>query len=260
MRYGFFDAQIIGYDGNGLPRYDRAENAEFFSEFFESFLDDGIYPTPANGFAVAPAGGMSVNVAAGRCLIRGRFGWAEQSETLSLISADSNRGRIDRIVLRLDLNNRDIRLAVLQGEYSSVGYTPAELTRDLSLGIWELGIAEIEIPAASSEISAERIRDLRHNKQFCGFVSSIGTLEADTSIVSVAADEWEGTSAPYSVTKTVSGVTDSNNIVVSAAAESMALWLECGCYASAQSNGTVTFKALYSLPSDTLFANVLIVG
>ena len=46
MRYGFFDAQIIGYDANGVPRYDRAENAEFFAEFFESFLTTAFIPLP----------------------------------------------------------------------------------------------------------------------------------------------------------------------------------------------------------------------
>ena len=260
MRYGFFDAQIIGYDTNGVPRYDRAENSEFFAEFFESFLDDGIYPSPDNGFAVTPAGGMSVNVSAGRCLIQGRFGWAEQPEQLSLNLSDSNRGRIDRIVLRLDLNNRDIHLAVLQGEYNSLGYQPAALTRDLTLGIWELAIADIEIPAASTEISASHIGDLRSDKQLCGFVSSIGTLEATTAVISVEPDEWQGIEAPYSVTKPVSAVTGSNNIVVSAADESMALWLESGCYAASQSNGTVTLKALYAIPSATVSANLLIVG
>ena len=260
MRYGFFDAQITGYDANGLPTFDRAEDSAFFSSFFEAFLTDGIYTAPADGFAVRAAEGMTLSVAPGRCLIRGRFGWAEKEETLTLAAADSNRGRIDRVVLRLDLIARTVSTAVVSGEYAAAGYTAPALTRDLTLGVWELALADIDIPAASVEITGERITDLRGDKLLCGFVTSVGTLEAGAAAVAIAPEDWEGTEAPYEVTKPVAGVTASGHIVVSGSDDSMALWLESGCYAAAQGDGTVTFKALYALPAGTVTANILIVG
>ena len=75
MRYGFFDANITGYDENNLPVFDRAEDSEFFSSYFGAILADGIYSSPADGFAVSAGGGMSLSVSPGRCLIQGRFGW-----------------------------------------------------------------------------------------------------------------------------------------------------------------------------------------
>lgn len=259
MRYGFFDANVTGYDENNMPIFDRAEDSEFFSEFFESFLSDGIYSSPANGFEVKPVAGMVVSVGVGRCLIQGRFGWADEEETLLFAAADSNRARVDRVVLRLNLTDRNITVAVRQGEYSTGGTAPA-LVRDLSAGIWELGIAEVTIPAAAVEILEENIKDTRGDKLLCGFVSSIGTLNAGTAAVVIAPEEWQGTAAPYEVTKAVEGVTASNNIIVTGAEGSMAAWLESGCYAANQGFGTITFKALYGIPEGAVTANVLIVG
>ena len=259
MRYGFFDANVTGYDDNNMPIFDRAEDSEFFSEFFESFLSDGIYSSPANGFEVKPAGGMVVSVGIGRCLIQGRFGWADEEEVVTLASADSNRSRVDRVVLRLNLIDRNVAIAVRQGEYSTGGNAPA-LVRNLSEGVWELGIAEITIPAASVEILDENITDTRNNKALCGYVTSLGTLNAGTAAVVIAPEEWQGTAEPYEVTKAVEGVTASNNIIVTGAEGSMAAWLESGCYAASQGFGTITFKALYGIPEVSVTANVLIVG
>lgn len=260
MRYGFFDANIVGYDENNMPIFDRAEDAEFFSEFFDSFLTDGIYSTPANGFKVTAGNGLSVNVAEGRCLIKGHFGWADEAETLTFAAADSNRGRCDRVVIRLNLSERNIVLAVKQGEYASSGYLPPELTRDIKNGVWELGIANVNIPAATAQIDSGNIVDTRANKEVCGFVTSIGTLAADAVVVTIAPEEWSGTAEPYEVTKTVDGITATANIVVSGAANSMQEWIESGCYAAEQGDGTVTFKALYKLPEKAISANILIVG
>ena len=178
MRYGFFDANITGYDENNLPVFDRAEDSEFFSSYFGAILTDGIYSSPADGFAVSAGGGMSLSVSPGRCLIQGRFGWQEEAEVLTLAAADSNRARIDRVVLRMSLIDRSVSLAVLQGEYGVSPSAPA-LTRDLSAGIWELGVADVSVASGVTEITAENITDLRADAQLCGIVTSPGTLAAD---------------------------------------------------------------------------------
>lgn len=37
MRSGFFDSDIIGVDDEGLPIFDRAEDAEFYARYFTTF-------------------------------------------------------------------------------------------------------------------------------------------------------------------------------------------------------------------------------
>ena len=259
MRYGFFDANITGYDENNIPVFDRAEDSEFFSSYFDAILTDGVYPSPADGFMVSASGGLSLSVAPGRCLIRGRFGWLEEAEALTLAAADSNRARIDRVVLRLSLIDRDVSLAVLQGDYG-VSPSARALTRDLSAGIWELGLADVSLAAGATEITAANIADLRADAGLCGLVTSPGTLAAEAKRIVIPTGDWEGSAEPYSCVKAVEGVTVASQVIVSGTDGSMDIWLESGCYGAANGNGTITFKALYGKPSAAVTASVLIVG
>lgn len=259
MRYGFFDANITGYDENNLPVFDRAEDSEFFSGYFGAILTDGIYSSPADGFAVSAGGGMSLSVSPGRCLIQGRFGWQEEADVLTLAAADSNRARIDRVVLRMSLIDRNISLAVLQGEYGVSPSAPA-LTRDLSAGIWELGLADVSVASGVTEITAANITDLRADAQLCGIVTSPGTLAADAKQITIGVNEWKGDALPYYCVKSVEGVTAQSQVIVSGTDGSMDVWMECGCYGAVTGSGSITFKALYDIPYAEVVASVLIVG
>lgn len=72
--------------------------------------------------------------------------------------------------------------------------------------------------------------------------------------VTLAAASWsDGTQ-----TVTVTGVTAANSVIVQAAPESRAAWLDADVYCSAQGAGTLTFTC-ESAPEADLTANVLIV-
>ena len=124
---------------------------------------------------------------------------------LTLAAADSNRARIDRVVLRMSLIDRSVSLAVLQGEYG-VSPSARALTRDLSAGIWELGVADVSVASGVTEITAENITDLRANTSFCGLVTSPGTLAADAKQITIAPADWQGCGAPYTCTTAAAGV------------------------------------------------------
>lgn len=173
MRFGFFDATITGYDENNMPLFDRAEDSAFFAEMLGTFLIDGIYTTKNRGFNVTRAGGMAIAVSEGECFIKGRFGWIETPEIITLAAADALRNRIDRVVIRLDMNNRSMGLAIKQGEYAASGAVAPDIERDENNGIWELAIADISIPAASTEIGEYAITDKRGAAALCGFVNGI---------------------------------------------------------------------------------------
>ena len=102
MRSGFFNSEITGYDGEGMPIFDRAEDAEFYAEYFNSFIGNGMFPNPSTNFQALAGGSMKLNIQPGKCWINGYFGWSDLPEHLTLDLGDT-LDRVDRIVLQLDL-------------------------------------------------------------------------------------------------------------------------------------------------------------
>ena len=52
MRSGFFNSEIIGYDAENMPVYDRAEEASFFAKYFSQFISNGVFPNPSTNMQV----------------------------------------------------------------------------------------------------------------------------------------------------------------------------------------------------------------
>lgn len=171
-----FDSHISGYDENGYPIYDRATTSEEFSMFFNCLLRDGVF---GNGMCAVLAGsGMTATVSVGGMMIRGRFGYIDSPETV-VFSAAESRTRIDTVVLRRDLSSsvNNIVCAVVKGT-ASTNPQPPSLTRDGT--IWELGLANVTIPANASAVSQGNISDTRLNSERCGLVAAILT-DVDTT-------------------------------------------------------------------------------
>lgn len=76
-----------------------------------------------------------------------------------------------------------------------------------------------------------------------------------TATASLATGSWSG-SGPYTQAVSVSAVTASNVVIVTPAPASIAVWGECGVYASAQAAGKLTFTAI-AKPTAALTANVV---
>ena len=168
MRSGFFNSEIIGYDAENMPVFDRAEEASFFAKYFSQFISNGIFPNPSTNMQVLAVEGMKVRVDIGVCYINGYMGWVEPAEVLELEESDL-QSRIDRIVARLDFTDRSIKLFVKKGE--ALGNPiPPELQRDYD--IYEIGLADILIDANAIEVTQEKITDLRLNTEFCGIVAN----------------------------------------------------------------------------------------
>lgn len=49
MRSGFFNSTITGYDEQGQPIFDRAEDARFLPSYFSQFVGNGVFALPADG-------------------------------------------------------------------------------------------------------------------------------------------------------------------------------------------------------------------
>lgn len=184
MRSGFFDSDIVGYDDEGLPVFDRAEDAEFFSRFWAAIVGNGVFANPSNGFKVIADTGMRLKVMPGMCWIEGRYAFDLEHTSITLTNGDLIQNRIDRIVLRLDLQTRDITINVKQGTPSATPAAP-QLTRPSqgeSADIYELGLADVLVQKYATSIAQDKITDLRLSKAYCGVVT--GMIEqADTTAI-----------------------------------------------------------------------------
>lgn len=167
MRSGFFNSEITGYDAENMPIFDRAEEASFFAKYFNQFISNGVFPNPSTNMQVLADTGMKIKVSAGTCFINGYMGWAENAETLTIEESDV-QARIDRIVARLDFDNREIECYVKKGISAGNPVAP-ELQRDYDM--YEIGLADIRVNANAIEIKQENITDLRLNSNLCGIVA-----------------------------------------------------------------------------------------
>ena len=80
--------------------------------------------------------------------------------------------------------------------------------------------------------------------------------EIASTTVTISVANWSSTTT---CTKSVSGVTASNNVIVTPAPASIADWQSSGVYCSAQGSGTLTFTCS-STPTASIDVNVLIIS
>lgn len=173
-----FDSQITGQTPDGLPVYDRASSADEFSRLLADFFRDGVFGNAA--LAVTAAGGMSVTVAPGGVLVRGRTKNLQAAQNIT-IEAASNQPRYDRVVIRRDLSLsvRDLVLDVLKGTPSASPVVPS-LTRDGT--IWEICLANVYVPANATAIDQPNITDTRLDDDLCGLVAAVMSSVDTTSL------------------------------------------------------------------------------
>ena len=163
----FFNAVI----NNDIP--DRLYKAEEFARFFSSFIGNGVFPNPATNLNVVGLNNnMTITVKEGKAWINGYFYENTNDLILEISNADGVLNRIDRVVIRLDFLNREIRTYVKKGSFATNPIAPA-VQRDAD--IYELAIADIRVNAGTINITQANITDLRLNKELCGIVK--GTIE-----------------------------------------------------------------------------------
>ena len=185
MRSGFFNSEIIGYDAENMPIFDRAEEASFFAKYFNQFISNGVFPNPSTNLQVLATEGMQVKVDIGTCFIEGYLGWAETAETFEIEESDT-QPRIDRIVARLDFTDRSIKLFAKKG--TSLGNPVApEVQRDYD--IYEIALADVKVNANVVEITQENITDLRLNSELCGVVACL-VEQLDTTTLFNQYQSW----------------------------------------------------------------------
>lgn len=155
-----FDS-LVSDDGEGNLTYDRAFNSANLRKIFHMLYTNGVAMTEdSTALQVVPNSGMSVSVNAGMAIIEGAMGFQEEAAVISLDAAHATYARIDTIVARLNTNlsGRSISLEVLTGTAAADPSAPA-ITR--AGNIYDLRLADINIPAGATAITATMITDTR---------------------------------------------------------------------------------------------------
>jgi len=160
QKYGFFNSS------GG----DRVYSATDFATYFGSLVSNGVFNTNASNLQVTASTGLSVSVAAGSAWINGYRYENTDVLNLTLTTANGSNPRIDRVVVRLSMVNRNITLNVLTGTAAA---TPSAPTLTRNSDVYELGIADILVGKGAVTISGGDITDTRLNTALCGTVNSL---------------------------------------------------------------------------------------
>lgn len=164
-RSSFFNAELKGEE------YDRVYLAEDYARYFASFIGNGVFPTPSSNLQVVADGTtMNLTLKLGKAWINGYFYENTEDLLLNVDVADGVLNRIDRVVVRLDFINREIKTYIKKGSFASSPVAPT-LQRDSDM--YELGIADIKINKGATKIVQADITDLRQNSNYCGLVSGV---------------------------------------------------------------------------------------
>lgn len=182
---GFFNALLK--DG----QYDKKYNAEDYSQNLAAIISNGVRRSGDDDLRVKVAGGMALTVNAGRAWIEGKWYWNDSLFTGFVVptAPSGDRGRVDRVVLRLDKNieSRMIELVYLTGT-AAISPTAPALTRTES--IYEIAIADIAVRPNVTQITSSDVYDRRADTEVCGWVTSpVGYNDYFTSL-DESFNEW----------------------------------------------------------------------
>lgn len=168
-KYGFFNA-VATADG----KYDRSYLAEDFAGYFSSFIVNGVFKELGDKLEVAINSGMSIKVKSGVAWINGYRYENDNDLTFTLENADGTLSRIDSVVVRLDITNREIKIHVKKGSLSSSPTIPA-ITRNND--IYELQLATVRVSANTAVLTQSMITDKRADKNVCGWITAVGSQQ-----------------------------------------------------------------------------------
>ena len=147
---------------------DRKYKASDFAEYFRTFIGNGVFPNPSSNLQVISNGDMTLTISPGFAWINGYMYNNTDNLILTLDNSDSALKRIDRVVIKCDFVNREIKAYIKKGVFSQSPAAP-ELTRDADA--YELSVADILVENGIVSIQQSKITDTRLNSEVCGIVT-----------------------------------------------------------------------------------------
>lgn len=174
------DSVVTQDSESGVLSFDRAINSEIYRYFLNSLFTTGVQADPEDTYEylkVKPSEGMYVTINPGFALVNGLMFREDELRTIS-IPAASSQDRIDTIVVRSNTSSsqRTCDFYVVVGTPSASPSRPP-LTRAGS--IYEIGLADILVPAYTTAISESFITDTRYDSTRAGSVSINADIQLD---------------------------------------------------------------------------------
>lgn len=170
---------------NSFPNnYDEYIGAEEVMRWLHG-RTSGVYGAGGNAAVTAVPNSMQVSVAAGIGWLTDADGngivwWSSAADALTIDPAHSTLNRIDRIIVEWyvgDYSNKP-EIRVLKGTNASTPSAPALTNNTLYR---QLSLAQVSIPAGTTEIIDSLITDERLDPTVCGIVTE--TVTVDTSMI-----------------------------------------------------------------------------
>ena len=162
LQCGFFNAVMQ----NGEP--DRTYTAEQVNEYLKGLVsEDGIFATISNACQVVAGSGMSVVIKQGRGKIGNHWFVVDEDFTITLDASDVILNRIDRVIIKLDNQERLINAYIKKGTLATEPVAPS-LTR--TEDVREICLASITVNKNVSTITQSMITDTRSNNSLCGWI------------------------------------------------------------------------------------------
>lgn len=165
--------------------------AEVFAEYFASFVGNGVFGAGDNLRTYCAGNDRMVRITPGRAWINGYYYRLRDEElAIELSAADATLDRIDRVVLRLNVNpdTYAINIKVLTGIPAEEPVAP-ELVR--TGDIFDISIALVSVTHNTATVDSDAVTDTRLDSDVCGLANSALVANAVA-----AADSWEGNVAP----------------------------------------------------------------
>lgn len=181
---------------------DRVYNADDLTNFYDGILNDGVVKTFMEALEVTAGGGMSVDVAAGKALVLGKYILNNNILNLTIEGSETNP-RFDAVVCGVDLENRTGEIYIKKGEATA---TPSYPALNNTESTKEICLAFISVAAGATSINPANITDTRHDPSVCGWVNftdiqpQLKTLKnhveittPNTSEILINIDEYDAT-------------------------------------------------------------------
>ena len=156
---------------------DRKYKSSDFAEYFSTFIGNGVFPNPSTNLLVTANGDMTINLSPGFAWINGYMYHNTDNLTLTVEHADSALKRIDRVVLKCDFINREIKAYVKKGSFAS---NPIAPNLERGVNAYELSISDILVENGVISIQQSKITDTRLDESVCGIVTQT-VKEIETS-------------------------------------------------------------------------------
>lgn len=138
---------------------DRRYKAEDFANYFKTFIGNGV-SAAKDSLRVVKVSNSQIKILSGSACINGYL-YLNTTELTKTIA--NNINTINRVVLRLDIVNRTLSIAILEGTSTNA----PNLARNNS--VYELSLAKITIK--NNNITVE---DERGQSSLCGYMNFLG--------------------------------------------------------------------------------------